>query len=190
MARIDEVRDRYEKITERLYTDRKAFAEYLKYAGKFYKLPTAQTMVMFETNPKATMVADYDTWKKFGHQVQRGANSIAVLNGGELKHLFDISQTEGEKVPYQWTLDKQTAQEFVAAYSKAENKEYKTLSSCVNAIGEAAARDNLANAEKALNISEENKAAFEKSFISITQYFIAARCELGSSFKYRTQLLI
>ena len=117
MARIDEVRERYEKITERLYTDRKAFAEYLKYAGKFYKLPTAQTMVMFETNPKATMVADYDTWKKFGHQVQRGANSIAVLNGGELKHLFDISQTAGEKVPYQWTLDKQTAQEFVAAAS-------------------------------------------------------------------------
>lgn len=189
MARIDEVRERYEKITERLYTDRKAFAEYLKYAGKFYKLPTAQTMVMFETNPKATMVADYDTWKKFGHQVQRGANSIAVLNGGELKHLFDISQTAGEKVPYQWTLDKQTAQEFVAAYSKAENKEYKTLSSCVNAIGEAAARDNLANAEKALNISEENKAAFEKSFISITQYFIAARCELGSSFKYKNTAL-
>ena len=100
MARIDEVRERYESITEQLYKNKETFAEYLKFAGKFYKMPTAQTMTMFATNPKATMVADYDTWKKFGHYVKRGANSIAVLCGNGLKHYFDISQTNGERVPY------------------------------------------------------------------------------------------
>ena len=113
MARIDEVRERYESITEQLYKNKETFAEYLKFAGKFYKMPTAQTMTMFATNPKATMVADYDTWKKYGHYVKRGANSIAVLCGNGLKHYFDISQTNGDRVPYQWTLDKQTAQEFM-----------------------------------------------------------------------------
>lgn len=98
MARIDEVRERYESITEQLYKNKETFAEYLKFAGKFYKMPTAQTMTMFATNPKATMVADYDTWKKFGHYVKRGANSIAVLCGNGLKHYFDISQTNGERV--------------------------------------------------------------------------------------------
>ena len=185
MARIDEVRERYESITEQLYKDKETFAEYLKFAGKFFKMPTAQTMTMFATNPKATMVADYDTWKKYGHYVKRGANSIAVLSGSGLKHYFDISQTSGDRVPYQWTLDKQTAQEFIAAFSKAEGKEYKSMSSCVNAIGRTAAAETIENAVKALNISEADRAAFEKSFISITQYFIAARCELGGKFDYK-----
>ena len=185
MARIDEVRERYESITEQLYKNRDTFAEYLKFAGKFFKMPTAQTIAMFATNPKATMVADYDTWRKFGRQVMRGTNSIAVLDGSGLKHYFDISQTSGGKPPYQWTLDKRTAQEFIAAFSKAEGKEYKSMSGCVNAIGRTAAADNLENAIKALNISETNIAAFEKSFVSITQYFIAARCELGGRFDYK-----
>ena len=175
MARIDEVRERYESITEQLYQNKETFAEYLKFAGRFFKMPTAQTMTMFATNPKATMVADYDTWQRFGRQVQRGTNSIAVLDGSGLKHYFDISQTAGGRPPYQWTLDKQTAQEFIAAFSKAEGKEYKSMSGCVNAIGRTAAADNLENAIKALNISETDRAAFEKSFVSITQYFIAAR---------------
>ena len=189
MARIDEARERYESITEKLYTDKSAFADYLKYAGKFYKLPTMQTMIMFATNPNASMVADFDTWQQFGRTVQRGERSIAVLNGNAIKHYFDISQTGGGRKPYQWTLDKQTAQDFVTAYSKAENKEYKSLSSCVNAIGANAARDSLDSAIKALNISENDRAAFEKSFISITQYYVAARCELDSSFKYKNSPL-
>ena len=185
MARIDEVRERYESITEQLYQNKETFAEYLKFAGRFFKMPTAQTMTMFATNPKATMVADYDTWQRFGRQVQRGTNSIAVLDGSGLKHYFDISQTAGGRPPYQWTLDKQTAQEFIAAFSKAEGKEYKSMSGCVNAIGRTAAADNLENAIKALNISETDRAAFEKSFVSITQYFITARCELGGRFDYK-----
>lgn len=88
MARIDEVRERYESITEQLYQNKETFAEYLKFAGRFFKMPTAQTMTMFATNPKATMVADYDTWQRFGRQVQRGTNSIAVLDGSGLKHYF------------------------------------------------------------------------------------------------------
>lgn len=68
MARIDEVRERYERITEQLYKNRDTFAEYLKFAGMFFKMPTAQTIAMFAANPKATMVADYDTWRKFGRQ--------------------------------------------------------------------------------------------------------------------------
>lgn len=185
MARIDEVRERYESITEQLYKNRDTFAEYLKFAGKFFKMPTAQTIAMFAANPKATMVADYDTWRKFGRQVMRGTNSIAVLDGSGLKHYFDISQTSGGKPPYQWTLDKRTAQEFIAAFSKAESKEYKSMSGCVNAIGRTATANNLENAIKALNIPEADRAAFEKSFVSITQYFIAARCELGGRFDYK-----
>ena len=71
MARIDEVRERYESITEQLYKNKETFAEYLKFAGKFYKMPTAQTMTMFATNPKATMVSVCQTTLSKRTQEQR-----------------------------------------------------------------------------------------------------------------------
>ena len=99
MARIDRVRESYEDLTERLFNDKTTFAEYLKFAGKFYKLPSEQSMLIYGTAPKSSMVADFDTWKRFGRYVKRGTNSIAVLENDGLKHLFDISQTMGSKVP-------------------------------------------------------------------------------------------
>lgn len=90
MARIDRVRESYEQITERLFGDKTAFEQYLKFAGKFFKLPSEQTMTIYGTNPNAAMVADFETWKKFSLRVKRGTNSIAVLDNGSLKHYFDI----------------------------------------------------------------------------------------------------
>ena len=76
MARIDRVRESYEAITEQLFSDKTAFEQYLKFAGKFFMLSSEQTMTIYGTNPKATMVADFDTWKKFSRRVKRGTNSI------------------------------------------------------------------------------------------------------------------
>lgn len=157
---------------------------YLKFAGKFFKLSSEQTMTIYGTNPKATMVADFDTWKKFSRRVKRGTNSIAVLDNGSLKHYFDISQTSGSTVPYQWTLDKETANAIINETFENEGKHFSSFSGCVNYLGSEKARENLDSVIRSLNISEKDRAAFEKSYISMTQYFIAARCELGGSFKY------
>ena len=184
MARIDRVRESYEAITEQLFGDKTAFEHYLKFAGKLFKLSSEQTMMIYGTNPKATMVADFDTWKKFSRFVQRGANSIAVLDNGSLKHYFDIAQTAGSKTPYQWTLDKDTANAVIAETFEREGKSFSSFSGCVNYLGSAKARENLGSVVGTLNIPPNDRAAFEKSFISMTQYFIAARCEMGGSFKY------
>ena len=188
MARIDRVRENYEDVTERLFSDKAAFEDYLKFAGKFFKLPSAQSMTVYGTNPKATMVADFDTWKKFNRHVKRGTNSIAVLENGGLKHYFDISQTNGSKTPYQWTLGKDTANALIGEVYEQSGMRFNSFSGCVNYLGAEQARENAANVMNTLNVSEENRAAFEKSYVSMTQYLIAARCELGSSFKYNGKL--
>lgn len=185
MARIDRVRENYEQITEKLFSDKEMFADYLKFAGKFYKLPSAQSMAIYGANPNAVMVADYDTWQKFGRQVRRGTTSIAVFNNaGGLKHLFDISQTTGAKTPYQWKLDKDTAAELIDEINENEGQRFQSLSGCINYLGAEKAREDLEGITRSLNISDDERAAFEKSYISMTQYFVAARCELGGSFKY------
>ena len=183
--RINEIREKYEAITERLYKDRNAFAEYLKFAGKFFKISTSQTMVMFASNPNATMVTDYNTWQKYNRQVRLGERSIAVLNGNnKLKHFFDISQTNGDSVPYRWRFDAKTAHSFVNELSGNGGERYKSLSSYVNAIGGSAAAEAFQNAEQSLGIAERDRDKFEKSFVSLTRHFIAARCALDSTFRY------
>lgn len=188
MARIDRVRESYEQTTERLFSDKTSFEQYLKFAGRFFKVSSEQSMIIYSTNPKATMVADYDTWKKFSRRVKRGTNSIAVFDNGSLKHYFDVSQTTGSTVPYQWTLDKETANAIINETFEREGKHFSSFSGCVNYLGSEKARENLDSVVRSLNVSDENRAAFEKSYISMTQYFIAARCEMGSSFKYNGNL--
>lgn len=188
MARIDRVRENYEDVTERLFSDKAAFEDYLKFAGRFFKLPSAQSMIIYGTNPKATMVADFDTWKKFNRHVKRGTNSIAVLDNGGLKHYFDISQTNGSKTPYQWTLGKDTANALIDEVYEQSGMRFKSFSGCVNYLGAEQARETAENVMNTLNISDENRAAFEKSYVSMTQYLIAARCELGGNFKYNGNL--
>ncbi len=186
MARIDKVRENYEEVTERLFSDKAAFAEYLKFAGKFFKLPSAQSMTIFGANPNAVMVADYDTWQKFGRQVKRGTSSIAVLDNGGLKHYFDISQTAGGKVPYQWSLDKGTAAALIEETYENEGRRFQSFAGCLNFLGAEKARENLTSAANSLNISDEKRKQFDKSFTSMAQYVIAARCELGGNFKYNS----
>ncbi len=188
MSRYDIVCENYENVTDSLFGDKTAFADYLKFAGKFFKLPSVQSMIIYGTNPKATMVADFDTWKKFNRHVKRGTNSIAVLDNGGLKHYFDISQTNGSKTPYQWTLGKDTANALIGEVYEQSGMRFKSFSGCVNYLGAEQARETAENVMNTLNISDENRAAFEKSYVSMTQYLIAARCELGSSFKYNGNL--
>ena len=93
--REQEVRKQYEAVTDRLYTDRQAFKDFLSFSGKHYKLPAEHTMMIFSSNPNADMVTDYDTWQKLGRQVTRNQRSMAAFENGKLRHYFDISQTEG-----------------------------------------------------------------------------------------------
>ena len=184
MARIDKVQENYERITDKLFADTKMFTDYLKFSGKFFKLPSAQSMAIYGENPNATMVADYDTWKKFGRQVKRGTSSIAVLDNGGLKHFFDISQTAGKKEPYRWTLDKNTAAALIDETFENEGRRFQSFGGCLNFLGAEKAREILPNVLNTLNIEGSKRKAFEKSFISMAQYLIAARCEMGGMFKY------
>lgn len=184
MTRADDIRAAYESAVERLFTDREAFAEYLAFSGRFYKLPSAQTITLHDDNPNAEMVTDYDTWKKFGRQVKRGGWSTAVLAGGEIKYLFDISQTVGKDTPYQWKLDRETAEEFVKRFSEEENRTFSGMTACINSLTAGTVRERIDEIASSLDILETDKTRFERSFLSMVRRVAAARCEWKSTFRY------
>ena len=118
MAKRENIICAYDRAAEQLFTDKTSFAEYLEFSGRFYKMPSSQVIMLFDDNPNATMVADYDTWKRFGRKIKPGGWSTDVLEDGKVKRLFDISMTKGDKTPYQWVLNKNTAEKFVEQLSE------------------------------------------------------------------------
>ena len=71
---------------------------FLETAGRLYKYPFHEQLMIFAQKPNATACADYDLWnKQMGRYVRRGSKGIALIdtNGDNprLKYVFDVSDT-------------------------------------------------------------------------------------------------
>ena len=181
-----EVREQYEKITDKLFTDRSAFKDFLSFSGKHYKLPSDHAMMIYHANPNADMVTDYETWKKLGRQVTREQKSIAVFDNGNLKHYFDISQTVGKEIKSRWRLDKNTASELAKALSAQEGYEFNSITNCVDILSDRQTRAGFPEIAGTLQIPAAERNSFVKSASSMVRAVVAARCGYQSSFKYKS----
>lgn len=57
-------------------------------AGQLYRFEFDNILMIYAQRPDATLVADYDTWKKVGHYVKRGSKGIAVFSPRFLNLFF------------------------------------------------------------------------------------------------------
>ena len=187
--REQEVRKQYEAVTDRLYTDRQAFKDFLSFSGKHYKLPAEHTMMIFSSNPNADMVTDYDTWQKLGRQVTRNQRSMAAFENGKLRHYFDISQTEGKPIRPRWHFDKDMAAAFTKEVSALEGKQFNSITSCVDYFSDSQTYGQIANLTKALNVDADKRKAFSQSVGTMVRAVVAARCGYNSKFNYKSDPL-
>ena len=76
----------------------------LKVAGQLYRYEFDNIVMITAQRPpeKSTLMADYDTWKKVGRYVKRGAKGCAIFPSRALnprmRYIFDISDTLREKI--------------------------------------------------------------------------------------------
>lgn len=187
--REQEVREQYEAVTDKLYTDRQAFRDFLSFSGKHYKLPADHAMMIFSSNPNADMVTDYDTWQKLGRQVTRGQKSMAAFENGRLRHYFDISQTEGKAIRPRWHFDKDTAAAFTKEVSALEGKQFNSITSCVDYFSDSQTYGQIANLTNALNVDAAKRREFSKSVSTMVRAIVAARCGYNSKFNYKSDPL-
>ena len=73
---------------------------FLETAGRLYKYPFHEQLMIFAQKPNATACADYDLWnKQMGRYVRRGSKGIALIDTSgdnpRLKYVFDVSDTGG-----------------------------------------------------------------------------------------------
>ena len=187
--REQEVREQYEAVTDKLYTDRQAFRDFLSFSGKHYKLPADHAMMIFSSNPHADMVTDYDTWQKLGRQVTRNQKSMATFENGRLRHYFDISQTEGKAIRPRWNFDKNTAAAFTKEVSALEGKQFNSITSCVDYFSDSQTYGQIANLTNALNVDAAKRREFSKSVSTMVRAIVAARCGYNSKFNYKSDPL-
>ena len=91
----------------------------LKVAGQLYRYEFDNIVMVIAQRPpeKSTLMADYDTWKKVGRYVKRGAKGCAIFPSRALnprmRYIFDISDTGGKNVKLTWDLDGENLKDYV-----------------------------------------------------------------------------
>lgn len=86
------------------------WTSFLETAGRLYKYPFHEQLMIFAQKPDATACADYDLWnKQMRRYVRRGTTGIALIDTSgdnpRLKYVFDVADTggrENSRRPYLW----------------------------------------------------------------------------------------
>lgn len=98
----------YNEFIHRITDDEKHWKHVCRMIGKLYRYEFDNILLIYAQRPNATLVADYDSWKKVGRFVRRGEKGIkiyptqAFVSGS--RHVFDISATGGKNVKLEWEL--------------------------------------------------------------------------------------
>lgn len=99
--------------------------------GHFYRYEFENILMFFVQRPDASIVTDYDTWKKINRFVRRGSKGIAIFPSNvlkrDLRYVFDIRDTGGRKQRLTWELNP-TIIELYTAFLKEQESEQELLS--------------------------------------------------------------
>ncbi len=86
--------------------------------GQLYRYEFDNILMIYAQRPHATLVADFDTWKKVNRYVMRGSKGIAIFPSRALhprmRYVFDICDTGGKKQDLTWDLNGEKLTDFVA----------------------------------------------------------------------------
>ena len=187
MSRLKSVRDSWKEVTERLMHDKQEFAHFLRFAARMYKQSFSDAVLIYNQDPGATKVATLETWNRLGRIVNRGEHSIAVFGEEDkCKHLFDITQTSGKRIPELWHLDDSLASEVTAAINEKYGKSCKNIQETIAAVSVDNIKPLMADVEHAvgqMNLSETEISDYKRSLVSAVRFTISNRCELGGEMK-------
>ena len=104
---------------------REQWTDFLRLAGRLYKYPFAEQLLIYAQRPEAEACAEYDFWNsRMQRYVRRGSKGIALIDESgsqpRLKYVFDISDTGGRRKPYLWQYDEEKHQDVVGAALERE----------------------------------------------------------------------
>ena len=102
-----------EDTARRLTGNWERWAGFLATAGRLYKYPYPDQLMIYAQRPDATACASYDVWNdRMNRYVRRGSKGIALLDDTgdrlRLRYVFDLADTgtrQNSRDPWLWTLE-------------------------------------------------------------------------------------
>ena len=102
-----------EDTARRLTGNWERWAGFLATAGRLYKYPYPDQLMIYVQRPDATACASYDVWNdRMNRYVRRGSKGIALLDDAgdrlRLRYVFDLADTgtrANSRDPWLWTLE-------------------------------------------------------------------------------------
>lgn len=93
-AYLQMVEDAAKQVTGRYQT----WTDFLTTAGRLYKYPFPEQLMIYMQRPDATACAEFDLWNQRMHRyIRRGARGIALIDPSQgkptLRYVFDVSDT-------------------------------------------------------------------------------------------------
>ena len=187
MSRIQTVRDNWTEIINKLLNDKAELEKYLRFSAGMYKQSFSDAALIYHQNPKATKVATLETWNRLGRLVNKGERSIAVFSEEiRAKHLFDISQTNGKRIPELWKLTESLSAELTDAINQKYGKGCKNIQETIAEMSVDNIRSHLSEmryATEQMSLADKELKVYQQSFVSAVRYIVSNRCELGSDIK-------
>ena len=119
------VRAFYDWEMENITKSSETWREVLDLAGRIYRYEFDNILMVHAQKPSATLVADYDTWKKVNRYVKRGSKGIAIFPSKALlprvRYVFDIADTGGRDSELTWYMSDDVLDKFLD-YKEAEGE--------------------------------------------------------------------
>ena len=114
-SKIEHFRQLSERTAREIASSPERWTAFLTTAGRLYKYPFHEQLLIFAQRPEATACADYELWNhRMGRYVRRGGRGIALLdNTGDrlrLRYVFDVTDTgttPNSRTPWLWQLGEQ-----------------------------------------------------------------------------------
>jgi N12 class adenine-specific DNA methylase/adenine-specific DNA methylase/GNAT superfamily N-acetyltransferase len=148
LRKDERLRTVYETIAPHITRTEGAWRDYLGFAARFYKYSFDNALLVYAQNPNVTMLATTPIWNRFGRYIDKGATGLAVCEYDNarltIKHLFDISQTNGrEIIPTNWQLDDKIKTELTSRLSYTHNLTSSGFGECLKQLAEEAVDERL-----------------------------------------------
>ena len=108
----------YDAAIDEVTASGQAWKSICRLTGQLYRYEFDNILMVYKQRPRATLIADFDTWKLVGRYVRRGSKGIAIFPSRALKpdmrYVFDISDTGGRESRLTWELDRNTMKAYAA----------------------------------------------------------------------------
>ena len=187
MSRYNTVLYNWTEITNRLMKNKQELAQFLRFSAGMYKQSFSDAALIYFQNPNATKVATLETWNRLGRVVNRGEHSISVFGEGTTaRHLFDISQTNGKRIPDLWKITGDIAGDITDVINDKYGKECKNIQETIAAVSVDSIKGRLNDVEYAtgqMKLSQEQVTKYQQSLVSAVRFVVSNRCEIEGGMK-------